>query len=187
VERDHRIRDVGCALKSNSRLLGVRHVWQHLRAAGGGSAIVRSDDGERLRPRQIEHLPGCVADAHFRIEARAAFGATGCVRLIGFGGLPQSLALVIGLPVWLSGRTLRTLLPRADFFSPVLDGGLPLFELFNSRWRSSPAIRAFKVAISAAFAAISARSALVGSGGGSRFIESLNRKLPLPYLPSRCG
>jgi hypothetical protein len=75
--------------------------------------------------------------------------------------------------------------PPRLFFSPVLDGGFPLFELFNSRWRSSRAIRAFKVAISAACAAISARSALVGSGRITIF-ESLNRKLPPPYLPSRC-
>src|ERR1019366_7302687 len=77
----------------------------------------------------------------------------------------------------------RRLLTRTGFFSPSLDGGLPLFELFNPSRRSSSAIRTFKAVISTACAALSATSSsLLGSGCDSRFIESLNRK-PLP--PSR--
>jgi hypothetical protein len=38
---------------------------------------------------------------------------------------------------------------RAGFLSPSLDGGLPLFELFNPRQRSSSEIRAFRAAFSA--------------------------------------
>ena len=44
----------------------------------------------------------------------------------------------------------RRLLTRAGFFSPSLEGGLPLFELFNPSWRSSSASRAFSAAFSAA-------------------------------------
>jgi hypothetical protein len=67
----------------------------------------------------------------------------------------------------------RRLLTRAGFFSPSLDGGLPLFELFNPSWRSSSAIRDFKAAISAI------SSSRDGSAGESGFIESLNRT-PIP-------
>ena len=52
-------------------------VWKRrpcFRAASGASAIVRTMFGDDERPRlgQIEHLPGAVADARIRIEARAA-------------------------------------------------------------------------------------------------------------------
>src|ERR1019366_9084259 len=74
----------------------------------------------------------------------------------------------------------RRLVTRAGFFSPSLDGGLPLFELFKPSRRSSSAICAFKAAISAACAAISAiSSSRDGSAGESGFIESLNRT-PIP-------
>src|SRR6266446_5627258 len=75
----------------------------------------------------------------------------------------------------------RKLVTRAGFFSPSLDGGLPLFELFNSSRRSSSASRAFRAAFSARSAAISAiRSSLDGSLGDSRIIRFLNRKLQPP-------
>src|ERR1019366_8220863 len=74
----------------------------------------------------------------------------------------------------------RKLLTRAGFFSPSLDGGLPLFELFNPSRRSSSVICAFRAAISAACAAISAMSSSrEGPAGESAFIESLNRS-PIP-------
>src|ERR1019366_612441 len=70
----------------------------------------------------------------------------------------------------------RKLLTRGGFFNPSLDGGLPLFELFNPSRRSSSAICAFKAAISAACVAISAISSFRdGSAGDAGFIESLNR------------
>src|ERR1019366_3483640 len=54
------------------------------------------------------------------------------------------------------------------------------FELFNPSRRSSSAICAFRAAISAACAAISAMSSSRdGSAGESAFIESLNRS-PIP-------
>src|ERR1019366_5063000 len=70
----------------------------------------------------------------------------------------------------------RKLLTRGGFFNPSLDGGLPLFELFNPSRGSSSAICAFKAAISAACVAISAISSFRdGSAGEAGFIESLNR------------
>jgi hypothetical protein len=68
-----------------------------------------------------------------------------------------------------------------ESFMDELDGGLPLFELFNSSRRSSSASRAFRAAFSARSAAISTiRSSLDGSLGDSRIIRFLNRKLPPP-------
>jgi len=68
----------------------------------------------------------------------------------------------------------RKLDTRAGFFSPSLDGGLPLFELFNPSRRSSSAIWA----LSAATSAMS--SSRDGSASDSAFIESLNRsQIPL--------
>ena len=77
----------------------------------------------------------------------------------------------------------RRLFTRTGFFSPSLDGGLSLFELFNPSRRSSSAIRAFSDAFSALSAAISAiGSSRDGSLSVSRDHSILNRK-PLP--PSR--
>src|SRR6202140_1666067 len=68
----------------------------------------------------------------------------------------------------------RKLDTRAGFFSPSLDGGLPLFELFNPIRRSSSAIWA----LSAATSAMS--SSRDSSAADSSFIESLNRsQIPL--------
>ena len=78
----------------------------------------------------------------------------------------------------------RRLVTRAGFFSPSLDGGLPLFELFNPSRRSSSASRAFSDAFSACRAATSARrSSIDGArGGNSQVIRCLNRN---PSPPSR--
>ena len=62
-------------------------------------------------------------------------------------------------------RRLRT---RAGLFSPSLDGGLPLFELFKPSRRSSSAILAFKAAFSATSAAICAACALTSAISSSR-------------------
>src|SRR5262249_38722510 len=73
----------------------------------------------------------------------------------------------------------RRLVTRTGFFSPSLDGGLPLFELFNPSWRSSSAIRDIRDSFSALSAAISViRSSVDGAPGVSRIIRFLNRKLP---------
>ena len=95
--------------------------------------------------------------------------------------LSQGLALVTLLPAPLLAS--RRLFTRTGFFSPSLDGGLPLFELFNPSRRSSSAIRAFSDAFSALSALFSAISSSPnGSLSSSRIIRFLNRK-PLP--PSR--
>jgi len=46
--------------------------------------------------------------------------------------------------------------PRAGFFRPSLDGGLPLLPLFSPSWRSSSATRATSAAFCARNARISA-------------------------------
>ena len=68
--------------------------------------------------------------------------------LIGISDLPQRLAFVTLLPA----RFLAGTFPQARHpcrLSPSLDGGLPLFELFNPSRRSSSAIRALRDAFSA--------------------------------------
>lgn len=62
------------------------------------------------------------------------------------------------IPALLFGKRMSAKEPLTapgGFFSPSLDGGLPLFELFNSSRSSSSAIRAFKAAFLAVNAAIS--------------------------------
>jgi hypothetical protein len=83
-------------------------------------------------------------------------------------------------------RRLRVRCCRGGFWSPSLDGGLPLLVLLRARRRSSSANRAFNAAISAACRAISAACAATSAISSSRdsaacdsrfgFIESLNRK-----------
>ena len=69
---EHESADPRAVLHGRVDAVGKRR--PRLRAAGGASAIVCTmfGDDERLRLGQIEHLPGAVADAHVRIEARAA-------------------------------------------------------------------------------------------------------------------
>ena len=103
--------------------------------------------------------------------------------VVRIGDLSQGLALVTLLPAPLLAGPSRRLLTRPGFFSPSLDGGLPLFELFNPSRRSSSAIRAFSDAFSALSAPISAISPSPdGSLSVSRIIRFLNRK---PVRPSR--
>ena len=67
---------------------------------------------------------------------------------VGLCNLPQVSPL---RPFWPPGllpdgsRELRA--RRGGFFSPSLDGGLPLFELFKPSWRSNSATRTFKSSI----------------------------------------
>jgi len=89
--------------------------------------------------------------------------------VVGISDLSQGLALVTLLPARLLARTLAKLDPRAGFFSPSLDGGLPLFELFKPSRRSSSAIWAFSAPTSAM------SSSRDSSAVDSAFIESLNR------------
>ena len=60
--------------------------------------------------------------------------------IVGIDDLSQGLAFVTLLPAGFLPDRSRKLDTRAGFFSPSLDGGLPLFELFNPRRRSSSAI-----------------------------------------------
>jgi len=53
----------------------------------------------------------------------------------------------------------RKLLTRTGFFSPSLDGGLPLLPLFSPRRRSNSASRSINAAFSARSNAFSARNA----------------------------
>ena len=62
---------------------------------------------------------------------------------------------------------------RGDFFSPSLEGGLPLLVLFRPRRRSSSVIRAVRTAFASRNSAFSARNAALAtaiaanvSGGG---------------------
>ena len=73
-------------------------------------------DDERPRLGQIEHLPGAVADARVRIQARAAPGAGRRVMIDhdgGIGDLPQRLAFVALLPArFLAGPVPQARHPR---------------------------------------------------------------------------
>ena len=75
-------------------------------------------------------------------------------------------------------------LHRTGFFSPSLDGGLPLFELFNPSRRSSSAIRAFSDAFSALSAAISAISSS-RDGGSERRISRWEHEHVLEAVQER--
>ena len=107
-EIEHESADPRAVLHGRVDAVGKRR--PRLRAAGGASAIVCTmfGDDERLRLGQIEHLPGAVADARVRIEARAAPRAGRRVMIddvIGISDLPQGLAFVTPLPARLLGRT----------------------------------------------------------------------------------
>ena len=107
-EIEHESADPRAVLHGRVDAVGKRR--PRLRAAGGASAIVCTmfGDDERLRLGQIEHLPGAVADARVRIEARAAPRAGRRVMIddvIGISDLPQGLAFVTFLPARLLGRT----------------------------------------------------------------------------------
>ena len=100
------------------RVDAVRKQRTRLRAASSAPAIVRTMLGDDERPRlgQIEHLPGAVADARVRIQARAAPGAGRRVMIdhdVGIGDLPQRLAFVALLPArFLAGPVPQARHPR---------------------------------------------------------------------------
>ena len=75
-----------------------------------------------------------------------------------------------GWPFWPPGflpEGSRRLLTRTVFFSPSLDGGLPLLLLFKLSRRSNSAMRACIAAISAAWRASSANNRAMRSYGDS--------------------
>jgi len=100
------------------RVDAVRKQRTRLRAASSAPAIVRTMLGDDERPRlgQIEHLPGAVADARVRIQARAAPGAGRRVMIdhdVGIGDLPQRFAFVALLPArFLAGPVPQARHPR---------------------------------------------------------------------------
>ena len=102
----------------HGRVDAFRKRRPRLRAAIGTAAIVRAMLGDDEGPRvgQIEHLPGAVADARVRIEARAAPRAGRRVMIdhdIGFSDLPQGLAFVALLPArFLAGPVPQAPRPR---------------------------------------------------------------------------
>ena len=80
---------------------------------------------------------------------------------------PPSPAQTTNLPRFLvlSPDGSRKLVVRSGFFSPSLDGGLPLLELSNPSRRSSSATRASKLLMISSLAAISASSRAITSVG----------------------
>ena len=119
-----------------------------LRAARRTAAAVRAvlGDDQRLRFGQIEHLPGDMAGCHRRGQRLAARGTGRWVMVDGgIRRLAPAQRLARDGP---SARrsSCRTVpagcWPRGGFFSPSLDGGLPLLLLFSPRRRSNSAMRA---------------------------------------------
>lgn len=98
---------------------------------------------------------------------------------IGFLDLAERFARMPLLPARLLPVRSRRLLTRGGFFSPSLDGGLPLLELFSPKRRSNSASRPMSATFSARSAAFSARNAAttdassVAAGGSSREPGSL--------------
>src|SRR4051794_14594691 len=77
-------------------------------------------------------------------------------------------SVVPGCPFWPPGLRpdgSRKLVVRGGFFSPSLDGGLPLLELSNPSRRSSSATRASRLLMISSLAAISASSRAITSVG----------------------
>ena len=117
-------------------------------------------DEERRRRRQIEHLARDMVLRHARVQRLAKVLRRAAARAnfremiddgIGMVGLEQGMALVALLPAGFFPDFSRRLDTRGGFFSPSLEGGLPLLEdglplldEFSRKRRSSPASRAFK-------------------------------------------
>ena len=103
--------------------------------------------GDDQRPwfRQIEYLPGDVAARRRRGQRFAAPSAGLWIMVdggIGLCDLAKCLARMAPLTAGLlAGRFAQTA-DLGGFFSPSLDGGLPLLLLFNPRRRSNSAMRA---------------------------------------------
>src|SRR5580704_11415121 len=84
------------------------------------------------------------ASTRLRIAGGGEMPTVPSTRTTSFGGYNGPTGRSFVLPD--RSRKLDT---RAGFFSPSLDGGLPLFELFNPSRRSSSAIWALSAATSA--------------------------------------
>src|SRR3954463_14003662 len=77
-------------------------------------------------------------------------------------------SVVPGCPFWPPGLRpdgSRKLVVRGGFFSPSLDGGLPLLELSNPSRRSSSATRASRLLMISSLGAVSASSRAITSVG----------------------
>src|SRR5450830_1386930 len=92
------------------RVDAIRKRRARRRAADGALAIVRTmfGDDDRLRLGQIEHLTSAMADACFRVEARAAHRAGRRIMIddfVGISDLSQGLAFVTLLAARFLART----------------------------------------------------------------------------------
>jgi hypothetical protein len=101
---------------------------------------------------KVEHLSGGMVHGHHLAQGRAASGAD--LREMVDPGVgrfrpAERLAGMTRLAAGLLPEASRRLPTRTSFFSPSLDGGLPLLALFSPSRRSSSAMRASCVRSSA--------------------------------------
>ena len=82
---------------------------------------------------------------------------------IGLFNPAQRLARMAVLPAGLLAGRFRRLLIRSGFFSPSLEGGLPLLLLFSPRRRSNSASRPISAAFSERSTAFSACNAAMAA------------------------
>ena len=142
----NRRRDVRSVLDRSRHRIGKLPPCR--RSAFPAAAFVGSmlGDPQRLGIGQVEHLAGLMAD-RIRHRHRLAAMRTNSRQVVddGVGVLrpPQRRAGVPLLAAGLGGS--RKLVVRGGFFSPSLDGGLPLLELSNPSRRSSSATRASRL------------------------------------------
>ena len=137
-------------------------------------------DDERTRFGQVVHLTRRVIARHAGRQ-RATTSRTDQRKIIedhvGFGGLPQGLALVAFLPARLFAGGLAQARHPRRLLQPVTRRRLALLELLKPSRRSSSATRATSVAICAACACMSAISFLRdGASTASATIRFLNRR-----------
>jgi hypothetical protein len=132
------------------------------RATAAVSAVFRDD--QRMRFGEVEYLPGDMVRRHLRGQRRAARRAGTRIMVMVTSGVSVRRNVSPGWPfcppVFLPDGS-RRLLTRAGFFSPSLDGGLPLLLLFSPSRRSNSAMRAISVVFCERSNVISACNAAV--------------------------
>jgi hypothetical protein len=125
---------------------------------------MRTMFGDHRRPwlGQVEHLPGGMARGHRRRQRCPAAGTDRGIMIdhdVRRLHLTQGLARMSLLPAALLARRLAQAPGPRRFFSPSLDGGLPLLLLLSPSRRSNSAIRACMPVINSFSVVFSARSA----------------------------